>query len=62
LACSAVAGVYTLFRLREQERGVNLKEGEGAVEAKKLEKFVTPLFSFWRVRNANRCFVGSALL
>ncbi|KAJ5612519.1 peroxisomal biogenesis factor (PEX11) [Penicillium lagena] len=38
LACSAVAGIYTLFRLREQERGVNLKEGEGAVEAKKLEK------------------------
>jgi hypothetical protein len=46
LACSAVAGVYTLFRLREQEKGVNLKEGEGAVEAKKLEKYACLLLSF----------------
>ncbi|KAJ5669663.1 hypothetical protein N7462_010733 [Penicillium macrosclerotiorum] len=38
LLCSAVAGVYTLFRLREQEKTVDRKEGEGVVEAKKIEK------------------------
>ncbi|KAJ5899501.1 peroxin PEX11-2 [Penicillium taxi] len=38
LVCSAVAGVYTLFRLKEKEKAINRKEGEGVVEAKKIER------------------------
>lgn len=38
LFCSAVAGVYTLWKLHESEKAVNRKEGEGVVEAKKIEK------------------------
>lgn len=39
LIFSAVAGVYTLARLREKEKTVDRKEGEGVVEAKKIEKY-----------------------
>ncbi|KAJ5105636.1 hypothetical protein NUU61_002983 [Penicillium alfredii] len=35
---AVVAGVYTLFRLQEKEKTINRKEGEGVVEAKKIEK------------------------
>ncbi|KAJ5662042.1 Peroxisomal biogenesis factor 11 [Penicillium maclennaniae] len=38
LLCSALAGLYTLFRLQEKEKTVDRKEGEGVVEAKKIEK------------------------
>ncbi|KAL4971295.1 peroxisomal biogenesis factor 11 [Aspergillus desertorum] len=38
LACSVLAGVYTLWRLNEKQKTLDLKEGEGVVEAKKLEK------------------------
>lgn len=38
LLCSALAGLYTLFRLQEKEKSVDRKEGEGVVEAKKIEK------------------------
>ncbi|KAL1999973.1 hypothetical protein VTN02DRAFT_3732 [Thermoascus thermophilus] len=38
LVCSAVAGVYTLWRLQEKEKKIDRKEGEGVVEAKKIEK------------------------
>lgn len=41
LVCSAVAGVYTLYRLQEREKAVNRKEGEGVVEAKKIERQVS---------------------
>jgi Peroxisomal biogenesis factor 11 (PEX11). len=40
LLCSALAGLYTLFRLQEKEKSVDRKEGEGVVEAKKIEKYV----------------------
>lgn len=43
LVCSVVAGVYTLWRLREKEKTVDRKEGEGVVEAKKIEKSAFPL-------------------
>lgn len=43
LVCSVVAGVYTLYRLQEREKAVDRKEGEGVVEAKKIERYV--LFS-----------------
>ncbi|PYH92948.1 putative peroxisomal biogenesis factor [Aspergillus ellipticus CBS 707.79] len=38
LACSAVAGVYTLFRLKEKEKTLDCKKGEDVVEVKKLKK------------------------
>ncbi|KAE8149845.1 peroxisomal biogenesis factor [Aspergillus avenaceus] len=38
LICSAIAGVYTLWRLKEKEKTLDRKEAEGAVEAKTLEK------------------------
>jgi peroxin-11B len=40
LIFSAVAGVYTLVRLQEREKAIDRKEGEGVVEAKKIEKYV----------------------
>ncbi|CRG84068.1 hypothetical protein PISL3812_01407 [Talaromyces islandicus] len=38
LVFSFVAGVYTLYRLNEKEKTVDRKEGEGVVEAKKIER------------------------
>ena len=38
LLCSAMSSVYSLWRLRELEKGVNNKDAEGAVEGKKIEK------------------------
>ncbi|KAI1263214.1 peroxisomal biogenesis factor 11 [Xylariaceae sp. FL1019] len=36
LVCSVVAQVYTLSKLREREQRVDLKEGEGVVEQRKI--------------------------
>lgn len=47
LICSAVAGVYTLWKLNESAKAVNKKEGEGVVEAKKIEKYVSYLSIFY---------------
>ena len=41
LLCNALAGVYTLYKLREQEKGIDKKDGEAVVEGKKIEKYVT---------------------
>lgn len=49
LLCSALAGIYTLFRLQEREKTLNRKEGEGAVEVKKIAKYAS-------------CFLVSRLL
>ncbi|KAJ9491304.1 hypothetical protein VN97_g1946 [Penicillium thymicola] len=38
LIFSTVAGVYTLVRLQEKVKTIDRKEGEGVVEAKKIEK------------------------
>jgi peroxin-11B len=43
LMCSAIAGVYSLWRLRERERSLDRKIGEGAAEAKMIERYVNPL-------------------
>ena len=43
LVFSAISGLYSLWRLQEKEKTVDRKEGEGVVEAKKIEKYV-PLF------------------
>lgn len=47
LLCSVVASVYTLYRLSEKQKTLDLKEGEGVVEAKKLEKYVPLASGFW---------------
>jgi peroxin-11B len=39
LLCNALAGVYTLYKLREKEQGLDKKEGEGVVEGKKIERY-----------------------
>ena len=36
LLCSVVAQAYTLWRLREREKAVDRKEGEGVVEGKRI--------------------------
>ncbi|MCJ1411370.1 Peroxisomal membrane protein PMP27 [Ptychographa xylographoides] len=38
LMCSAAAGLYTLYRLREREQRIDKKDGEGVVESKKIQK------------------------
>jgi hypothetical protein len=38
LICSAMAGLYSLWRLKEREKAINKKDGEGVVEAKKIER------------------------
>lgn len=43
LIFSAVAGIYTLVRLQEREKTIDRKEGEGVVEAKKIEKYAFSL-------------------
>ncbi|EFE30175.1 uncharacterized protein ARB_02966 [Trichophyton benhamiae CBS 112371] len=37
LLCSAIAGVYSMWRLSEMEKKINKKDGEGAVEGKKIQ-------------------------
>jgi len=38
LLFNTVAGLYTMLQLRQRSRNLNRKEGEGAVEAKEIEK------------------------
>ncbi|EEH43690.1 uncharacterized protein PADG_08510 [Paracoccidioides brasiliensis Pb18] len=38
LLCSALAGVYSLWMLKEREKAINKKDGESVVEGKKIEK------------------------
>ncbi|KAE9964950.1 hypothetical protein BLS_007971 [Venturia inaequalis] len=38
LLCNAFAGFYKLYQLKQQSQLVNKKEGEGAVEGKRMEK------------------------
>ncbi len=40
LLFNTVAGVYTLYQLRQKSQSVDRKEGEGVVESKKLERYV----------------------
>lgn len=53
LVFSAIAGVYTLVRLRKKEKTIDRKEGEGVVEAKKIEKYAYRLFPVWTGSDAN---------
>ncbi|MCJ1313588.1 Peroxisomal membrane protein PMP27 [Agyrium rufum] len=38
LSFNAIAGIYTLWRLRQRELSLDKKEGEGVVESKKLQR------------------------
>jgi predicted AlkP superfamily phosphohydrolase/phosphomutase len=64
LIFSTVAGIYTLVRLQEKEKTIDRKEGEGVVEAKKIEKYGIPVYYQrweWECMHANT-FLGSAPL
>lgn len=57
LAFSVVAGVYTLIRLQAKEKTIDRKEGEGVVEAKKIEKYgflITRMKNGWHANNLIR--------
>ena len=41
LTCNAVAGLYTLWQLRQREQTIDKNEGEGVVESKKIMKSVS---------------------
>lgn len=62
LICSAIASVYSLWRLREKERTLDRTEGEGVVEAKKLEKFVHLQYFGMLYSVTNPVFPGNAPL
>jgi len=38
LACNTIAGLYTLWQLRQRERSIDKKDGESLVESKKLQR------------------------
>jgi peroxin-11B len=38
LLFNTIAGIYTLWKLREREQGIDKKIGEGVVEGKKLQR------------------------
>jgi len=38
LMFNTVAGMYTLWQLRQREQGVDKNDGEGVVESKKIVK------------------------
>jgi hypothetical protein len=43
LLFNTVAGLYTLWQLRQREEKINKKEGEGVVESKKLQRYISQL-------------------
>lgn len=45
LTCNAVAGLYTLWQLRQREQRIDKNEGEGVVESKKIIRSVIDQFS-----------------
>jgi len=42
---NTVAGLYTLWQLRQREQGINRKEGEGMAESKKLQRYAAMLLT-----------------
>ena len=36
---NTVAGLYTLWQLRQREQGIDRKEGEGMAESKKVQRY-----------------------
>lgn len=58
LLCSAIAGIYSMWRLSEMEKKINKKDGEGAVEGKKIQRFV--LISFPQFSVSRRSLTADA--
>lgn len=54
LLFNTVAGVYTLYQLRQKAQSVDRKDGEGVVESKKLERYGIPFFPRERERYGER--------
>ena len=54
LACSVVAQVYTLWRLKQREARIDRKDGEGVVESKRITKYVAPGYTQTVRRYANQ--------
>lgn len=45
---NTIAGVYTLWQLRQREQRIDKKDGEGVVESKKLQRSVPEGSRYWR--------------
>ena len=45
LTCNAIAGLYTLWQLRQREQSIDRNDGEGVVESKKILKSVSARFT-----------------
>lgn len=45
LLFNTVAGLYTLYQLRQKARSVDRKDGDGVVESKKVERYGQPFRS-----------------
>lgn len=41
LLFSTVSGIYSLFQLQQRQQTMDKKEGEGLIESKKLERYVS---------------------
>ena len=39
---NTVSGLYILWQLRQRERSIDKKDGEGVVESKKIQRFDSP--------------------
>lgn len=52
LLFNAFAGFYKLYQLKQQSQTVNKKEGEGAVEGKRMEKYEDSVEKIYHVKVA----------
>lgn len=42
LTFSTIAGLYTLWQLRQREQSIDRKQGDGVAESKKLQRYEHP--------------------
>ena len=48
LTFNTVAGLYTLWKLKERQQKIDLKEGEGVVENKKITRYASRQFGLMK--------------
>lgn len=46
LTCSVGAGIYSLWKLQQKQKTLDLKVGKGALEARRIDRFVGWLTNF----------------
>lgn len=46
LTCSVGAGIYSLWKLQQKQKTLDLKVGKGALEARRIDRFVRWLTNF----------------